>query len=139
MASTGDAYRVLAHRFIEAHNAHDPRRMCGLVSSDFEYRDPAAPEPVRSAAELERMYDGLFAAFPDLHFRVTSELVGSDGVFLVLHTTGRGTGVWAGKDMRGRRIEVEEACLFRFAGSRIALVHFFSDTLTLDRQLGGYH
>ncbi len=139
MASTGDAYRALAHRFIEAHNAHDPRGMSALLSPDFEYRDPAAPAPVRSVAELDRMYDGLFAAFPDLHFRVTAELVGADGVFLVLHTTGRGTGAWAGKDMAGRTIEVEEACLFRFAAERIALVHFFSDTLTLDRQLGGYH
>jgi steroid delta-isomerase-like uncharacterized protein len=139
MASGGSAGRTLAQRFIAAHNAHDARGMCTLLSSAFEYRDPAAPAAVRTTAELERMYDGLFAAFPDLQFRITAELVGDDGVFLVLRTTGRGTGSWAGKDMRGRTIDVEEACLFRFAGERIALVHFFSDTLALDRQLGGYH
>jgi steroid delta-isomerase-like uncharacterized protein len=139
MRLAGSAGRTLAHRFIDAHNAHDTRRMCALLGPAFEYRDPAAPAPVRTVAELERMYDELFGAFPDLRFTVTAELVGDDGVFLVLHTTGRGTGSWAGKDMRGRMIEVEEACLFRFADERIGLVHFFSDTLALDRQLGGYH
>ena len=29
--------------------------------------------------------------------------------------------------------------LFRVDGECISVLHFFSDTLSLDRQLGGYH
>lgn len=129
----------LARRFIDAHNAHDAAAMIGLLADPFEYRDPAAPVPVRNRRELEELYRGLFGAFPNLHFEITAELAGDNGVFLVLRTTGKGVAEWAGKDMRGRTIDVEEACLFRFTGERISLAHFFSDTLKLDRQLGGYH
>jgi steroid delta-isomerase-like uncharacterized protein len=130
---------ALARRFVAAHNAHDVDGMLALLAEPFEYRDPAAPAPVRTRDELAALYRGLFAAFPDLRFEVTDALFGDDGAFLVLRTTGTGAGTWAGKDMRARTIAVEEAALFRATGDRLWLVHFFSDTLTLDRQLGGYH
>jgi steroid delta-isomerase-like uncharacterized protein len=130
---------ALARRFVAAHNAHDVSGMLALLAEPFEYRDPAAPASVRTRADLADLYTGIFGAFPDIRFDVTDVFAGDDGAFLVFRTTGTGAGVFAGKDVRGRVIDVEEAGLFRVSGDRIWLVHFFSDTLTLDRQLGGYH
>jgi steroid delta-isomerase-like uncharacterized protein len=128
--------RELALAFVKAFNDHNVEALGGLLSADFSYQDPAAPVPNGNSSDFLKLQRGIFDAFPDVNFDVRAEVIGVDGAFLSFLTTGEGRGEFAGLDINGKKINVEEGALIQCADGRISRLEFFSDTMKLYRQMG---
>jgi steroid delta-isomerase-like uncharacterized protein len=128
--------RELASAFVKAFNDHNVEALEKLLSLDFSYKDPAAPAPTGNSTDFLKLQGAIFGAFPDVNFNVNAEVIGVDGAFLSFLTTGEGRGEFAGLDINGKKIDVEEGALLQCANGRISRLEFFSDTLKLFRQMG---
>lgn len=123
--------------FVEAHNAHDVDKMMSLLTEDSVMIDVAAPIPLDSKKDVRKLFEMIFAAI-DIHFEITGMIAEGTKVFAALRTTGTGKGVWAGRDITGARCDVFEGMFVDTQGDQIKTTMFYSDTVTLSRQLGGY-
>jgi len=128
--------RELASAFVKAFNDHNVEALEELLNADFTYQDPAAPTPTGNAATFLKLQGAIFGAFPDVNFNVSAEVIGDNGAFLSFLTTGAGQGEFAGLDINGKKISVEEGALIQCTNGRISRIEFFSDTMKLYRQMG---
>ena len=74
----------------------------------------------------------------DIHFEITGMIAEGSKVFAALRTTGPGTGVWMGRDITGAYCDVFEGMFCDTQDGKIITTMFYSDTVTLSKQLGGY-
>lgn len=123
--------------FIAAHNAHDVPKMMTYLANDSVMIDVAAPIPLNSKADVQRLFEMIFAAL-DVHFEITGMIAEGNKVFTALRTTGAGIGLWAGRDITGAQCDVFEGMFCEVADDQIKTTMFYSDTMTLSKQLGGY-
>ncbi len=123
--------------FVEAHNAHDVDKMMSLLTEDSVMIDVAAPIPLDSKKDVRKLFEMIFASI-DIHFEITGMISEGNRVFAALRTTGPGTGIWAGRDIRGAQCDVFEGMFVETQGDQMKTTMFYSDTATLSRQLGGY-
>lgn len=123
--------------FVDAHNAHDIDGMMDLLTEDSVMIDVAAPIPLESKADVRKLYEMIFAAI-DINFNITNMISEGNRVFAAIHTTGKGTGVWAGADIKGAECDVFEGMFAEVRDGKICRTQFYSDTATLSKQLGGY-
>ena len=123
--------------FVEAHNAQDIETMMSYLTEDSVMIDVAAPIPLDTKQDVRKLYEMIFAAI-DIHFEITGMIAEGNKVFAALRTTGTGKGVWAGRDITGARCDVFEGMFVDTQGDQIKTTMFYSDTVTLSRQLGGY-
>ena len=128
--------KEVVEAFVDAHNRHDVAGMLALLADDAVTIDPASPIPLHGKDDVRRLYEAIFTSVPDIDFAVTVLVAEGDRVFAAFRTTGTGSGTFQGRDVDGRKIDVQEAMLARIAGGRIAWAQFYSDTATLMAQLG---
>ena len=129
--------KELVTAFVDAHNAHDVDKMMSYLSEDSLMIDVAAPIPLDTKADVRKLFDMIFASI-DIHFEITGMISEGNKAFAALRTTGPGTGVWMGRDLKGAHCDVFEGMFVETDGNQITRTMFYSDTATLSRQLGGY-
>jgi ketosteroid isomerase-like protein len=88
LAAAAPTPRDTAERLYRAFNAHDVTAMAALYHDDARLISPDFCAP-RGRADVERTYQALFAAFPDLHDDVEDMLV--DGDHVVVRFTSHAT------------------------------------------------
>lgn len=128
----------IVRAFVAAHNRHDIEELMGYLSEDSRMLDVAAPIPLNSKADVRKLYEMIFTALPDIKFEITGIIAEGDEVFAAFRTTGRGSGMWMGKDITGKPIDVFEAVHMHIEDGQIKDTMFYSDSATLTKQLG-YH
>jgi ketosteroid isomerase-like protein len=101
--------RDTAERLYQAFNKHDVTAMAALYHDDARLISPDFCAP-RGRADVERTYQTLFAAFPDLHDDVEEMLV--DGDHVVVRFTSRAT-------LDGRPFMIAIANFLTFRDGRI--------------------
>ncbi len=90
-------FRAIAHDWIDSWNAHDLERILGHYSPDIVFLSPLAEQRVGSgrvvgADALRAYWAGGLAAQPDLHFTLSSVLIGHS-CLTILYTNHRGQNV----------------------------------------------
>jgi steroid delta-isomerase-like uncharacterized protein len=96
------------------------------------------PSPLyRGAEAVARRYRGLWTAFPDLHVELR-RIVAIEGDLVVTEHTLSGThgGPLFGVPPTGRRVQVQTAVIWEFAGERIRGETVYFDLATMFRQVG---
>ncbi len=129
--------KQVVRAFVDAHNAHDIDAMMALLAEDSVMIDVAAPIPLDSKQDVRKLFGMIFAAV-DINFAITEMICEGDRVFAAIDTTGVGTGTWMGRDITGSKCDVYEGMLCEVRDGQIVRTHFYSDTATLSKQLGGY-
>jgi len=124
---------VLHQIFEDVINEGDVALVDALFAEEFVDHDP------RALPGREGFKQGLLAvrtAFPD--WTVTLERVVVQGNEVAGRWMGRGTnlGPFLGMPPTGRRIEMREMGMFRFAGGRLAEAWRVADELSMLQQLG---
>ncbi len=123
--------------FVDAHNAHDVEKMMTYLTDDSVMIDVAAPIPLDTKNDVRKLFNMIFSSI-DIHFEITGMIAEGNKVFAALRTTGPGTGVWMGRDLKGAQCDVFEGMFCDIDGDQIKTTMFYSDTATLSKQLGGY-
>jgi steroid delta-isomerase-like uncharacterized protein len=72
--------REIVTKQIEAWNRHDAPGIAAGYAADVTVLDPGYPEPLSGRDAVVKDAASFFTAFPDLQFRVTKVLEGSDTV-----------------------------------------------------------
>ncbi len=121
--------------FVDAHNAYDVDRLMSYLAEDSVMVDVASPIPLNGKNDVRTLYEMIFAAF-DVRFTITGMISEGDRVFAALRTTGRGKGLWRGRDITGRHCDILEGMFCETKGDEIRKATFYSDTATLAAQLG---
>jgi steroid delta-isomerase-like uncharacterized protein len=123
--------------FVEAHNAHDVDKMMTYLTDDSVMIDVAAPIPLNTKEDVRKLFKMIFSSV-DVHFEITGMISEANKVFAALRTTGRGKGLWQGRDISAACVDVFEGMFCETRDDQIKTTMFYSDTATLSRQLGGY-
>jgi SnoaL-like protein len=95
--------------------AEDGRDLPGLIST---LTDDCVYELVQTGHRWEghegatRFYTGLLSAFPDVHFRLTSIVIGPQGVWEEADVTGTHKAAWLGFEPTGETLEWKVAIFF---------------------------
>lgn len=129
--------KQVVRAFVDAHNAHDIDRMMSLLTEDSVMIDVAAPIPLNSKQDVRKLFEMIFASI-DIHFEITGVIAEANKAFAALRTTGVGIGVWAGRDITGAKCDVFEGMFCEVRDGKLSRTMFYSDTVTLSKQLGGY-
>lgn len=129
--------KQVVRAFVDAHNAHDIDGIADVLAEDSVMIDVAAPIPLDSKSDVIKLFKMIFAAI-DINFNITNIIAEGDRVFAAIHTTGKGIGVWMGKDITGAQCDVFEGMFCEIRDGKIARTQFYSDTATLSKQLGDY-
>ena len=122
--------------FVAAHNRHDIEALMGFLSDNSKMLDVAAPIPLNSKADVRKLYEMIFKSLPDINFEITGMISEGNQVFAAFRTTGTGSGMWMGKDISGKPIDVFEGVHMHIENGQITNTMFYSDSATLTKQLG---
>jgi steroid delta-isomerase-like uncharacterized protein len=130
--------KEIVKAFVAAHNRHDIEALLGFLSENSRMLDVAAPIPLNSKADVRKLYEMIFKSLPDINFEITGMISEGNQVFAAFRTTGKGSGMWMGKDITGKPIDVFEGVHMHIENGQITNTMFYSDSATLTKQLG-YH
>ena len=127
--------------YLDAWNSFDASRIAPLVTDDIVWRDPALPQPARSAAEIQAFMHASWRAFPDLRFsesEPTHLSVDGDTVAWGWQMTGtfRGPLDPPGFAPTNRTMHVEGVDTWQMRDGRIARYRAYYDMNDVARQLG---
>lgn len=106
-----------------------------LLHPDYVNHSPSPGLPPGRAG-VRVVVAALRTAFPDLRYTVEDLVIGSDAVATRTTLRGTNTGTLFGAPPTGRRVEVMQLTIERFAGAQIIAHHRLTDEATLARQLG---
>ena len=133
--------RAFADRYIAAWNTADPDALAELVTDDVDWADPALPEPLRGAAEVQEFLRTSVRAFPDLRFSEPDpphvSVSGQVAVWAwVMEGTMRGEVDPPGFAATGKRMRVDGVDVWQLRDGRIERYRAYYDMADLARQLG---
>ena len=142
MSGTTDHNRRLVERlYAEGINRHDAAAAAAFYSEDAKNHTRAV-----GREGMRKVFEALFAAFPDFHYNIIESTAEDDRVVCKVTMTGthRGeptlreafSGMLAGVAPTGRRVEVLQFHSFRIRGNEIAEHAAVRDDLGMCRQLG---
>jgi steroid delta-isomerase-like uncharacterized protein len=89
---TKDELKRIDDQGLAAWDKHDGAAFVSLLADDFVWYDWATPEPMRDKQAARAYFDSWMTAFPDMHTRRVSQIVGDDAVASELEFTGTNTG-----------------------------------------------
>jgi steroid delta-isomerase-like uncharacterized protein len=126
----------LATRYFDAWNRRDPEAIAAALAPDGTYSDPNVPAGLGPEATAEYA-GGLFAAFSDLAFELTSAAeCGQGTVAAQWIMTGTNDGPFQGLPPSGRTVRLPGADFIATKGDRVRSVVGYFDTAVVPRQLG---
>ena len=134
--------KALIHRLYEAMNRQDAAAAAAFYTVDAKNHGRTV-----GRAGMHRVFEALFTAFPDFHYRIEEETAEGDRVVCKVMMTGthRGqptalpeifNGMLAGAAPTGRRAQVLQFHSFRVTGDQIAEHAAVRDDLGMVLQLG---
>jgi steroid delta-isomerase-like uncharacterized protein len=126
----------LAHRYFDAWNRRDAAGLIATFADGATYRDPATGQPLTGPA-IAAYVKGLWAAFPDLSFKIVSAAPAGDGMIAAEWLMcGTNNGSLLGQPPTGRAVALPGADFIRVDGEKIRSVEGYFDMKTLWDQLG---
>ena len=133
---TDPKHLVIERYFGELFNEGRVELVPELLHPDYVNRSPGSPDLPRGREGVVIIVQALRGAFPDLNYQIEDVVVGDQAV--AVRTTLRGThrGSFFGLPATGKRVEVSQMTIERFADGKIVEHHRVTDELALRQQLG---
>jgi steroid delta-isomerase-like uncharacterized protein len=123
-------------QYFDAWNRRDADAVLATFTADGTYCDPASGGRLRGEA-LKGYMAGLWSAFPDLSFEITSKgLIGENLVAAQWTMRGTNTGSMMGLPPSGKSVTVYGADFIRIAGGKIQTIDGYFDSRAVPEQLG---
>ena len=134
MSATGIVSTV--NRFCaEVINAHNPAAAEGLVADDFIELDPL-PGQKPGRVGLQEWLAGWFAAFPDLAWTNTQQVVEGDTIVTRFYWTGTQQQEFMGVPASGRHVNVNGVVIDRVVHGQMVDSRMLMNALSMLQQLG---
>jgi steroid delta-isomerase-like uncharacterized protein len=127
---------IVARYFDEILNQGKLSIVDEIMSSNFAFRIPTLPEPVRGHEGMKQFVTGLRNGFPDIHFIVEREAAEGDKVASRWRIVGTHKGEFLGVPPTGNRVEDRGVDIFRISDGKIAEMWVNENDLGLMQQLG---
>jgi hypothetical protein len=126
----------IVERHFAAENAHDVAATLDTYTDDVIWDDVANPAcPVRGKAATAEMYEGILAAFPDLHFESVLRFGDAKHVVDEAIVTGHAEGSFLGVDGGGAPVRFRMLHVFDLCDGLIAREQAWFDTADVLRQI----
>ena len=123
-------------RHFAAENAHDIEATLATYTDDVIWDDVANPAcPVRGKQATAGMYEGILAAFPDLHFESVMRFGDADHVVDEAIVTGHADGSFLGVDGGGAAVRFRMLHVFDLRDGLIAREQAWFDSADVLRQI----
>lgn len=127
---------AVAQQYFDAWNRRDPAGVLATFAPGGAYSDPSVGEGLTGEA-IAAMLNGLWQAFPDLHFDILGVAeTGNGGVAGQWLMLGTNHGPIMGLPPTGRAISLPGADFIQVSGDKIQSVRGYFDTAIIPRQLG---
>jgi steroid delta-isomerase-like uncharacterized protein len=133
-AGAGPEERVL-EAWAAYWSAHDVDRLLTLFTEDVVYEDVTFGVVNRGTAELRAFAEGVFPAFPDIRFELTSRFVAGDRAGLEWVMTGT-QATLPGQPTVRKPFSVRGATIMELHAGKIRRCTDYWDLATLLKQLG---
>jgi len=131
-----EALAECVRQYFDAWNRRDADAVLATFTADGTYCDPTSGGRLRGEA-LKGYMAGLWSAFPDLSFEITSKgLVGENLVAAQWTMRGTNTGSMMGLPPTGKSVMVTGADFIRIASGKIQTVDGYFDSRAVPEQLG---
>lgn len=122
--------------YFDAWNRHDAAGIVACFTSGGTYSDSTAGQNLQGQAILEYA-NGLWAAFPDLHFEVGRVAVTAEGILAAeWRMLGVNTGSFRGLPPTGRAVDLPGVDVIELDGDKLASVTGYFDSGAIPAQLG---
>jgi steroid delta-isomerase-like uncharacterized protein len=127
---------LIAQRYFDGWNRRDPAAVMATMAPNGTYADPTTAGPLSGDAFMNNM-KGLFSAFPDLSFEVSSVGVAApDLVAAQWVMRGTNTGSMYGLPPTGKSVVLRGADFIRVTDEKIRSVDGYFDSGEVPKQLG---
>jgi steroid delta-isomerase-like uncharacterized protein len=137
--SDGDRVR-LVEEHVRMENDHDLDAVLGTFGTESQYEDTSWGETYDGLQGVQRYYDSLLTALPDLHIDVTKRHVTDDDVVLEVVISGTHTGPYHGLPPTGRPVSFPLCAVYSFDGrGKLAGERIYYDRATVFAQVGVFH
>lgn len=117
-----------------AANAHDVGAMRSYLAPDMSFENPVTPASNRDG--MAAFHGGLFAAFPDIAYRVDRVTASGGHVVLEITVTGTHEAEFAGVPASNHRIELLLVVMADVVDGKVARFRSLFDTGLMLRQIG---
>ena len=126
----------IVHQHVNAENNGDLDQMIASFHSPH-YQVIPMGAIVDGADAVRSMFGDVLKGFPDFHF-ITLKLYHDENAVIVEgRMTGTHQGEFAGMTPKGRKMDIQAACIFDFDEDRLMNETVYFDFATLQRQLTG--
>jgi len=123
-------------RYFDGWNTRNADAILNSLTEGGTYEDPSTGQPLSGAA-LRGYVEGLWAAFPDLKFEITSKgETAPDKAAAEWKMIGTNAGSMNGLPPTGKEVIIEGSDFFVLEGDKIASVRGYFDAGAVPRQLG---
>ena len=122
-------------QYFDGWNRRDADAVLATFTADGTYCDPASGGRLRGEA-LKGYMAGLWSAFPDLSFEITSSGLVGENLAAQWTMRGTNTGSMMGLPPTGKSVLVLGADFIRIAGGKIQTVDGYFDSRAVPEQLG---
>jgi len=89
---TKDELKRIDDQGLAAWDKHDAEAFASLLADDFVWYDWTTPQPMRDKKAAKEYFNSWMTAFPDLHTKRVSQVIGDDAVASELEFEGTNTG-----------------------------------------------
>ena len=125
-----------SQHYFDGWNNRDLDAILASLTEGGTYEDPSTGQPISGPA-LRGYIEGLWAAFPDLRFEITSRgETAPDKAAVEWKMVGTNSGSMNGLPPTGVEVVVKGSDFFVLDGDKIASVRGYFDSGTVPRQLG---
>lgn len=126
----------LSTQLTAAWNAHDPKRVAALCTSDYSGENIGEAMPHHGPDGMAASVARYLAAFPDLHFTVDDVVIQGNRVVQVWRAQATHRGSLMNIPATGLSIEVRGASVLTFRGDKLQQALYIWDVAGLLREIG---
>ena len=129
--NTTEEIKVIARRYVDVWNQHDPAALDTVFAATAVRHDPAT-----GIESIRAIMQSLLTAFPDLLLTIDQELADEDCAILRWTATGTHNGDFQGIPPTGKPINVKGTSVYQCADGKMIAEHSIWDALGMLKQLG---
>ena len=140
MSDQAAARLRLVEEHVRLENRHDLRGIMETFGDEAKYEDAPWEEHHLGRGAVEKYYQDLLEALPDLRIDVRDRLVSEEAVVLEVVISGTQAGPWRGLPATGRPVQFPLCAIYRFTpNGKLASETIYYDRAGVLRQVGLYH